>query len=64
MYDNEVEAICNICRDIFYIEKNTLTSFMDKIVGVCEDCHEGYINGNSIPASHNLSSYNRLNDLS
>lgn len=63
MYDNEIEAICNICKDTFYIEKNAFTSILGKIVGTCEDCHDGYINGNSIHPSLLSPMRNRLNDL-
>ena len=59
----EIEVPCDICKGVFYTEKHPLMDLMDNIVGICEDCHEGYVNGNSIPASHNSSHNNRLNDL-
>lgn len=64
MYDNEVEALCNICKDTFYVEKNAFTAYIDKIVGICEDCHDGYINGNAIPPCDRPTLRNRLTDLS
>lgn len=52
MYDNEVEAVCNICKDTFYVERSVFTDIMDKIVGICEDCHEHYVNGNAMPSDY------------